>query len=141
MAPDIIHVGDHSPVHDNGWSAYGTNRQSNPDFSAQTPRREFAIAEPAKWNAFRLQVTADDKAGVRIAAIELLEAIHCRANVAVTSLALDQTKLSLSANSRVTVNATIAPLDAFQREVAWVSSDANVAEVKRIGEQSAMGSA
>ncbi len=114
------------------------NLQSNPDFSAQRPRREFAIAEPAKWNAFRLQVTADDKAGVRIAAIELLEAIHCRAKVAVTSLALDQTKLSLSANSRATLNATIAPLDAFQREIIWVSSDAGVAEVKRIGEQTAI---
>lgn len=112
--------------------------QAKPDFSAPSPRREFTIAMPTKWNAFRLQVTADDQAGVRIAAIELLEAIDCRASVAVTSLALDQTKLSLSAHCRSTLNATIAPHDAFEREVNWVSSDTNVAEVKRVGEQTAI---
>lgn len=44
----------------------------------------------------------------------------------------------MSANNRATLNATISPLNAFQREVAWVSSDANIAEVRRIGEQTAI---
>ncbi len=71
---------------DGGASWTRLDLQKSPGFTPQTPRREFAIAGPSKWNAFRLQVTADDKAGVRIAAIELLETIHCRTNVAATSL-------------------------------------------------------
>jgi len=42
-------------------------------------------------------------------------------------------------NSRATLNATIAPLaTTFAREIKWVSSDPSVAEVRQIGEQTAM---
>jgi hypothetical protein len=112
--------------------------QTKPSFSAQSPQREFNIAKPGKWNAYRMQVTAEDTAGTRINSIELLEAIDCRRGVAVTALTLDQAELSLPANSRATINASITPLNTFQREVALVSSDTNVAEVKRIGEQTAI---
>ncbi|WP_202921648.1 nucleoside hydrolase [Anatilimnocola aggregata] len=123
---------------DGGASWTRLDLQAKPGFSAETHRREFTIAQPAKWNAFRLQVTADDKAGIRIESIELLEAIDCRPGVAVASLVLDQKQLSVPADGRATLNATIAPLHAFEREITWVSSDANVAEVKQIGEQTAM---
>lgn len=123
---------------DGGASWNRLDLQAKPGFSAAMPRREFTIAQPAKWNAFRLQVTADDKAGIRIDSIELLEAIDCRPGVAVASLALDQTQLRVLADSGATLDATIVPLDAFQREITWVSSDANVAEVKQIGEQTAI---
>lgn len=53
-------------------------------------------------------------------------------------MTLDQESLTLSANSRATLNATISPLDTYERDVAWGSSDPAVAEVRRIGDQIAM---
>jgi len=123
---------------DGGMSWTRLDLQASPSFTEQTQRCEFVIDKPLKWNAYRMQVNARGQAGIQIDSIELLESINCRPGVAATGLALDQSKLSLPANSRATLNATIAPLDAFQREVDWVSSDSNVAEVKRIGEQVAI---
>lgn len=110
-----------------------------PLFTAETPRREFAIAQPAKWNIYRLNVTAaNEQEGVQISTIELNEAINCRPKVAVAEVSLDQKSLVLPANSRGTLNATIAPLDTSEREVKWGSSDPTIAEVRKIGEQIAM---
>ena len=40
--------------------------QKLPGFTAETPRHEFTIAKPAKWNIYRLNVTAaDDNEGIR----------------------------------------------------------------------------
>ena len=110
-----------------------------PGFTEQTQRREFTIAKPAKWNIYRLSVTAaNENEGIQISTIELNEAINCRPKVAVAAVTLDQKALTLPANGRATLNATISPLDTFEREVAWGSSDPAVAEVRRIGEQIAM---
>ena len=110
--------------------------QEAPAFTEQTTRREFSLRNPAKWNLYRLQVTAAEaKEGVQISTLELNEAIHCAPAVAVASIALDHPALRLPAHSRATLNATLAPLDTFDREVAWSSSDPAVAEVRRIGEQ------
>ncbi|MCY3019500.1 MAG: nucleoside hydrolase [Planctomycetota bacterium] len=120
-----------------GWTLLDT--QQGPGFTEQTQRREFAIAKPAKWNIYRLSVTAaSGTEGTQIASIELNEAINCRPNVAVATVTLDQQTLALPANSRATLNATLAPMETFEREVAWTSSDPAVAEVRRIGEQIAM---
>ena len=60
--------------------------QESPAFSEQATRREFPIAQPAKFNAYRLRVTsADAKEGVQMATLELNEAIHCQPGVAVAS--------------------------------------------------------
>ncbi len=113
--------------------------QEAPAFSEQATRREFPVAQPAKFNLHRLRVTAaDEKAGVQMAALELNESIHCRPEVAVASVAVDQSSLRLAAHTRATLSATLAPMDTFEREVIWSSTDPTVAEVRRIGEQSAI---
>ncbi len=113
--------------------------QDAPTFSEQVTRREFSIAQPVKFNLYQLRVTAaDEKAGGQISTLELNESIHCRPEVAVASLALDQSSLRLAAHARATLNATLAPMDTFEREVIWTSTDPTVAEVRHIGEQSAI---
>ena len=113
--------------------------QEPPAFREQAVRREFSVAQPAKFNSYRLRVTAaDEKAGVQIATLELNESIHCRPEVAVASLMLDQSSLRLAAHSRATLNAALTPVDTFEREVTWTSTDPTVAEVRRIGEQTAI---
>jgi len=108
-------------------------------FTEQSLRREFPVAQPAKWNFYRLSVTAaNDNQGIQVSTIELNEAIHCRPNVAVAAVTLDQKALTLPAHDRATLSATIAPMNTFERTVEWVSSDPSVAEVRRIGEQIAM---
>ncbi len=124
---------------DGGVSWTRLDAQPAPGFTAQTPRREFAIAQPAKWNLYRLNVTAAaETEGVAIATVELTETIHCRPKVAVAAVSLDHQTLSLPAHGRATLHATITPLHTWDREVAWVSSDPAVAEVGRVGEQIAM---
>ena len=46
--------------------------------------------------------------------------------------------ITLPADSRATLNSTIAPAGTYNREVTWVSSDPAIVEVRRIGEQIAM---
>ena len=124
---------------DGGESWTRLDARTAPGFSPATPRREFAIAEPAKWNQYRLRVTADDeRAGISISRLELNEAINCRPGVAPAGIVLDHANLTLPADSRATLNATVAPLGTFDRELAWTSSDPTVAEVRRIGEQIAI---
>jgi hypothetical protein len=128
-----------SGSNDGGASWTRLDLQEAPGFNDLSPRREFPVAKPAKWNIYRLSVTAaNENEGIQIATIELNEAITCRPKVAVAAVSLDQETLTLSANSRATLNATISPLDTYEREVAWGSSDPAVAEVRRIGEQSAI---
>ncbi len=113
--------------------------QSNPGFGERVPRREFTLVNTAKWNRYRLAVTAQDaKEGVKLATVELNEAIDCLPKTEVTGLALDQKELTVSTHGRATLNATLAPQNSFEREVNWVSSDPTVAEVRKIGEQVAV---
>ena len=110
-----------------------------PGFGVRLARQEFTLANTAKWNRYRLDVTAKNaNEGVRIATIELNEAIDCQPDVAVNDVTLDTTELSLPANSRVTLNATLSPANSHDREVRWISSEPAVAEVRWIGEQVAM---
>lgn len=113
--------------------------RNNPGFSELATRRTFDIAKPAKWNVYRLNlVAADEREGVEVSTIELNEEIDCRPDIRVQSLALDLTELTLPANGRATLNATLAPLNSAKREVIWESSDRAIAVVSRIGEQTAM---
>jgi len=75
---------------------------------------------------------------VKFATVELNEGIDCLPKTEVTGLALDQQELTIPTHGRATLNATLAPLNSFEREVAWVSSDPTVAEVRNIGEQVAI---
>jgi hypothetical protein len=119
------------------WTVLDT--QQDAGFTDHRLRREFAIAQPAKWNIYRLSVSAaNDDEGSQISTIELNEAIHCRPQVAVATVTIDQQALTVPVHGRRTLNATIAPRETFEREVTWVSSDPVVAEVRRIGEQIAM---
>ena len=119
------------------WTVLDT--QDAPGFTAESPRREFSIARPAKWNIYRLNVTAaNEKEGISISTIELNEAINCRPNTAVSGLSIDHQTLTIPAHGRATLNATITPMEIQDREVAWTSSDPAIAEVRRIGEQIAM---
>ncbi len=128
-----------SGSNDGGVSWTVLDSQKAPGFSESTPRREFPIAQPAKWNIYRLSVTAaHENEGIAIAALELNEAINCRPKVAVASVGLDQKALTLSVHSRATLNATVTPLETWEREVAWVSSDPSIAEVRKVGEQIAI---
>ncbi len=113
--------------------------QETPAFSQQDKRREFSITQSEKFNLYRLRITAaDDKAGVKVATLELNEAIRCRSGITVTSLHLDQSELRLTAHGRATLNASLTPLTTFERAVSWESSDPAVAAVVRIGEQTAI---
>ncbi len=110
-----------------------------PGFTGPAPRRTFTVAAPAKWNAYRLNLVARDaNEGVEVSTVELNEQVECRAGVAVHSVALDHAALTLPAGGRATLNATLAPLDSFEREVTWESSDPAVASVRRVGEQTAV---
>ncbi len=113
--------------------------QETPGFTGQVLRREFTLAKPAKWNIYRLGVTAaDEKEGVQIAEVELNEAIQSHAGTRPTALTLDGTSITVAAHGRQTLNATVSPSNTFERAVAWTSSDPSVAEVRRIGEQVAV---
>jgi len=113
--------------------------QSMPGFTGEAPRREFAIAKPEKWNIYRLELmAAKESEGVQIHEIALNEAITCTPKLAVASVTIDHKTLTISAHSRATLNATLTPMNTFEREVVWMSSDPSVAEVRRIGEQIAM---
>lgn len=115
------------------------DRQAAPYFTATTARREFAIARPAKWTAYRLRVTAANASeGTALSTVELLEDIHCQSNVAIAGVTLDHKSPTVPVHQRATLNAIITPLDTWEREVAWASSDPSVAEVRRIGEQAAV---
>jgi hypothetical protein len=128
-----------SGSNDGGANWTRLDRQETLGFTEQSPRREFPVAQPGKWNLYRLGVTAaDEREGIRISTIELNESIDCRPNVLVEAVALDQTTLVLPANSRATLNASLTPFDTWDREITWVSSDPSVAEVRRIGEQIAV---
>ena len=124
---------------DGGATWTSLDSQSAPGFTAQTLRREFAIAKPAKWNAYRVTVTAaNENEGIQISEIELTELITCTPKLAVASVTIDQKTLSVPANGRATLSALLAPLNTWEREVTWTSSDPAVADVRRIGEQLAM---
>jgi len=113
--------------------------QEAPGFNDQALRREFTLARPAKWNIYRLAVTAaNEKEGVQIAEIELNEAIQYDAGIRPTALTLDRNSITVAAHGRLALNATLSPANTFEREVAWVSSDPSVAEVGRVGEQIAI---
>ena len=128
-----------SGSNDDGVTWTRLDRQETPGFTGQSPRREFPVVQPAKWNLYRLGMTAaNDNQGLQVSTIELNESIHCRPNVAVASVTLDHKALTLPAHSRATLHATLTPLDTWDREVTWVSSDPSVAGVRRIGEQIAM---
>jgi hypothetical protein len=128
-----------SGSNDGGMTWTRLDRQEAPGFTEQSPRREFPVAQPAKWNLYRLSVTAaNDQQGIQVSTIELNETIHCRPNVAVAAVTLDQKAITLPVHNRATLNATILPMETFERTVAWSSSDNAVAEVRRIGEQIAM---
>ena len=119
------------------WTVLDT--QQTPGFGEATPRREFVLASPRKWNIYRLTVTAADEAeGIRVDAFELNERIHCEPGTAVASVVLDQPTVTLAVHGRETLNATLAPLDTFERHVVWSSSDPQTAQVRSIGEQTAM---
>jgi Inosine-uridine preferring nucleoside hydrolase/Bacterial Ig-like domain (group 2)/F5/8 type C domain len=124
---------------DGGTTWTSLDNQSAPGFTGSAPRREFAIAKPAKWNAYRVVVTAtNEREGIQVSEIELNELITCTPKLAVASVTIDQKTLSIPMNGRATVSALLAPLNTWEREVTWTSSDPAVAEVRRIGEQLAM---
>jgi hypothetical protein len=128
-----------SGSNDGGLSWTLLDAQQAPGFTAQTHRREFSIVKPAKWNLYRLTLSAvSGNEGVQIAELELNEAIHCRPGVAVAAVTLDHTALTIPADGRATLNATVAPMDSSERMVTWISRDPTIAEVRRIGEQSAI---
>jgi len=115
------------------------DQQADPGFTDDALKREFTVASPRKWNLYRIHFTAANPGeDVQISEIELLEQIRCRPNTNLTGIALDQPKLSLGAGQRATLNATLTPLDSWDREVVWSSSNPAVADVRRIGEQSAV---
>ena len=115
------------------------DRQQAHGLDEANPRREFTLASPAKWNVFRLTLSAANEAeGVQVDAVELSELIHCRPGSAVASMTIDQPTITLPVHQRATLNATLSPLDSFERQVVWSSSDPATAEVRSIGEQVAM---
>ncbi len=119
------------------WTPLDT--RDEPGFTEGTTRRTFRVGGPAKWNAYRLKLVAGtEKDGVEVSTLELNEEVDCAPDVGVDSLALDHTALTLPADGRATLNATLAPLNSADREVAWESRNPEIAVVRRIGEQTAV---
>lgn len=115
------------------------DRQQEPGINEAMPRREFAVSSPATWNVYRLTLTAaNETEGVQVNAVELNERVHCGREAAVASVTLDQPTTTLRVHQRTTLNATLAPLDTYERLVLWSSSDPETVEVRPIGEQTAM---
>ncbi len=128
-----------SGSNDGGTTWTVLDEQVDPGFGADALKREFTVAGPRKWNLYRIHFTAANPGeGLQIAEVELLEHIRCQPGINVTGISLDQRKMDLGAGHRATLNATLAPLGSWDREVVWTSSDPAVAEVRRIGEQSAV---
>jgi hypothetical protein len=129
-----------SGSNDGGTTWTRLDLQEAPGLSEQITRREFTIAKPAKWNLYRMNVkAADEREGIQIDSIELLESINCTPGVSVASVTLDHPALTFPVHGRATLNGTLAPAGTtFEREIKWVSSDPSVAEVRQIGEQTAM---
>ncbi len=127
-----------SGSNDGGKNWTSIDVRTAPGFT-MAPRREYSIVKPVKWNILRLNVTPTDEAeGIQISMLELNESIDCQRNIAVDSIELDHESVTIPTYGRATLNATVAPLNSFDRDVNWTSSDPNVAEVRRIGEQTAM---
>ena len=83
-----------SGSNDGGTSWTRLDIQEAPGFSEQATRREFTITKPSKWNLYRLNVrAADEKEGIQVDSVELLEAIHCTPGVKVASVTLDHKSL------------------------------------------------
>jgi inosine-uridine nucleoside N-ribohydrolase len=128
-----------SGSNDGGITWTSLDIQTTPELNAQKQRREFSLAKPAKWNIYRLNVAAANaQDGIAISTLELNEAIHCRPKISVATVSLDHQSVNLAVNTRATLNATLAPMETFEREVAWLSSDPAVAEIWGIGEQIAI---
>lgn len=129
-----------SGSNDGGTSWTPLDLQKAPGFSEQATRREFTVAKPGKWNFYRLTLkAADGKEGIQVDSVVLLEAIDCTPGISVASVALDHGALSIPVNGRATLNGSLAPLmKTFERKIKWASSDPSVAEVRKIGEQTAM---
>ena len=128
-----------SGSNDSGVTWTRLDSQKSSGFTAQTKRLEFNIAKPAKWNLYRISVTAANPSeGIEITGLELNEAINCQPKVVAATVSIDEKAITLPANGRVTLNATLAPMDTWDRDVIWVSSDPAIAEVRRIGEQVAI---
>ena len=60
------------------------------------------------------------------------------ANVAVTSVTLDKTSLDLAVNGTYTLTATVAPANASNKAVSWVSSNESIAKVEGEGKVTAL---
>ncbi len=60
---------------------------------------------------------ANENEGIQISTIELNETINCNPKVAVAAVTLDRQTLSIPAHGRATLNATISPIDTFERTV------------------------
>lgn len=128
-----------SGSNDGGGTWTSLDVQKDLRFTGDVTRREFTVASPAKWNLYRISVTAaHENEGTHISTIELNEAIDCRPGLAVAAVTVDQQALTLSAHRRATLNATITPMNTYEREVVWASSDPSIAEVRQIGEQIAI---
>ena len=67
------------------------------------------------------------------------EVIVTAAPVAVTGITLDKTALSLGAEDKEQLTATIAPEDATNTNVTWTTSDDKIATVSATGEVTAIG--
>jgi len=128
-----------SASNDGGVSWTVLDSQRSLVFPDKISRLDFTIAKPGTWNSYRLRVTAaNESAGTLIAAVELNQAIQCDPKVAAASVTLDRQSLTIPVNGRAALNATIAPSNSGERQVAWRSSDPAVAEVRGIGEQIGM---
>ncbi len=128
-----------SGSNDNGGNWTLLDQQETPGFTGETSRREFTIAKPAKWNLYRLSVAAANASeGVRISTVELNQSIRCLPEITVSNIAIDPSTLVIPADGRATLNATLWPIDTFERQVVWASNDPSVAEVKNVGEQTAI---
>jgi hypothetical protein len=124
---------------DGGESWTALDKQTALGFDETTTRREFTVPSPAKWNLYRLRVMPENETeGIQVDTIELNEHVHCEQGTSVATLKLDQPAITLPVHGRVTLNATVTPINTFERQVAWNSSNPQIAEVRLIGEQTAV---
>jgi hypothetical protein len=137
---------DDAPENDpTGWTLFGSNdgitwtaldSHKEERFTARSQRREFTLQRPGAYNRYRLELTSEHS--VQLAEIELLEHISSAKGVTVRTAQLDHRALILDVAGRATVNITLTPINAENRDVIWTSDNPSVVTVKRIGERAAV---
>ncbi len=85
------------------------------------------------FDGYELSSTPTNSSGVYTKAAIVVNYIYKASGVAVTSVSLSKTSLTLDKGKTATLSATVAPANATDKTISWSSSDSSVATVSQSG--------